>query len=1107
MFRRDEFIADPSRNSRISDQFIMDITQMSTSPSSPATFGGSSGRHRDGVRMSDPFQLFPGASSSLAAAAGAARSSLSSSSVLMVDAMDLALASGGGRSSILSAASRGSGSMLVAGSLDMAVDDDFDRLGQQQQQHRQQIGSGVAAGDPLLPYPPWKDILGGGNISGTSGGSGGGRSSDRLVGTWPRQSSGASAAFAMDTDLNMFGASPQDVMPDRGDGTLGPLFALSPHQQQQQQQQPQPGFFFNPPDAVRPASLPRPSAGGGSGNLLGELFADVGRTPSSALFTAGHIARAGTSVGAEASPALHAASTIFGGPGSMLSPAHQQQQHQQQQGPQGMHGGTQAGSLGARDASANTAQLESKEREFQEAAAALVAKLTADQRISLAAVAVSGISSPNLFTPQLQHHQQQQQQQQTPQQPLPSPIHSGVPPSPPEIQSLGIHSPVMLGSSSKAGPGPLLFDNIVIPSADLDISIDSLGGGMSGGGGGTPHRTPILPDSAVLLSAVGGGGASPASTLLRGGGARSGLGSPSASQSATASTGLVGVGPTSAATPPLLTPTPPPSAPSLERFPALAAKAAAAIESSRGTSAGASMNASFHEYQPAVQLQLPSLSRRGSRANVPSMEASPFLAASDVKTAIDALYDHVRWVGQSRASVKSRRSSKAFTEEDDFADDDDDDDGMSESGGDAAMLAALSSGATMDPTVASAMAAMAVGGSSKRSSLSPSMNPSGSGGAHRIPLGGGATGERETLPKRGDDEEYSARPASQDVSQRCYVFVNETQMLHGDTGQPLAQAQAQDLTPSMVDDGDSTNGGNTVRASMSVDLRRPSTSGAGASAAGGPPCGGSHAVGAPCLACAYSKLKQKMPKLKPIAVGGTGSSSSSPAAVSSSVRGGPLATLTPSSAQDFRAPPLLLVPSPLQSGAAAVLGGGGAVSPLSMLSDFGPGGGGGGGGGGGYAGADTDDDSSGSDGLGGGGGDDAAMAAAAARARLRLSKSLGELRSGSGVSVGGMPFLDGAGDAGGASPLFDTPAAAAAAVAAAAATEREKPFLCSVCQRRFLRKHDLRRHALIHGEGGPPTARCEVCLKTFTRQDALHRHVKGGRCRGPPAPLAASAVV
>ncbi|KAJ1547479.1 hypothetical protein HK405_005735, partial [Cladochytrium tenue] len=1070
MYRRDEFIADPSRNSRISDQFIMDITQMSTSPSSPATFGGSSGRHRDGVRMSDPFQLFPGASSSLAAAAGAARSSLSSSSVLMADAMDLALPSGGGRSSILSAASRGSGSMLVAGSLDMAVDDDYDRLvQQQQQQQRQQLGSGVAAGDPLFPYPPWKDVLGGGSISGASGGgSGGGRLSDRLVGTWPRQSSGASAAFAMDTDLNMFGASPQDVMPDRGDGTLGPLFALSPHQQQQeQQQQPQPGFFFNPTDAVRPASLPRSSTGGGSGNLLGELFADVGRTPSSALFTAGQIARAGTPVGAEASPALHAASTIFGGPGSMLSP--QQQQRQQQQGPQGMHGGTQAGSLGARDVSTNSAQLDPNQREFQEVAAALVAQLTADQRISLAAVAVSGINTPNLFTPQLQHHHQQHQS--PPQkQALPSPIHSGVPPSPPEVQSLGIHSPVMLGSSSKGGPGPLLFDNIVIPSADLGISIDSLGGGMSGGGGGTPHRTPILPDSAVLLSAVGGGGASPASTLLRGGGTKSGLGSPSASQSAT-------VGPASAATPPLLTPTPPPSVPSLERFPALAAKAAAAIESSRGTSAGAPMNASFHEYQPT--LQLPSLSRRGSRANMPMEEnagakptpsatASPFLAAGDDKSAIDALYDHVRWVGQSRASIKSRRSSKAFTEEDDFADDDDDDDGMSESGADAVMFATLPSGAAMDPAVASAMASMAVGGSSKRSSLSPSVNQ------YRIPLaGGGAPGDSEPLLKRGDDEEYLARPASQDVSQRCYVFVNETQMLHGDAGQAPAQTQA--LTPGMVDDGENADGGNTVRASMSVDLRRPSSSGAGASAAGGPPCGGSHAVGAPCLVCAYSKLKQKMPKLKPIAVGGTGSSSSSPAAVASSVRGAPPATLTPSSAQDFRAPPLLLVQPPLQSGATAVYGGGGAVSPLSMLSDFGPGGGSSSGGGGGYTGADSDDDSSGSDGFGGGD-DGAAMAAAAARARLRLSKSLGELRNGGGVGVGGVPFLDVAGDAGGVSPLVDTSAAAAAAAAA----EREKPFLCSVCQRRFLRKHDLRRHALIHSEGGPPTARCEVCLKTFT---------------------------
>ncbi|KAI9342506.1 hypothetical protein DFJ73DRAFT_609924, partial [Zopfochytrium polystomum] len=51
----------------------------------------------------------------------------------------------------------------------------------------------------------------------------------------------------------------------------------------------------------------------------------------------------------------------------------------------------------------------------------------------------------------------------------------------------------------------------------------------------------------------------------------------------------------------------------------------------------------------------------------------------------------------------------------------------------------------------------------------------------------------------------------------------------------------------------------------------------------------------------------------------------------------------------------------------------------------------------------------------------------------------------------------------------------------------DKPFVCEICDRRFLRKHDLRRHKLIHNEDAP-TARCEVCLKTFTRVDALHRH-------------------
>ncbi|KAI8826943.1 uncharacterized protein EV422DRAFT_490651 [Fimicolochytrium jonesii] len=61
----------------------------------------------------------------------------------------------------------------------------------------------------------------------------------------------------------------------------------------------------------------------------------------------------------------------------------------------------------------------------------------------------------------------------------------------------------------------------------------------------------------------------------------------------------------------------------------------------------------------------------------------------------------------------------------------------------------------------------------------------------------------------------------------------------------------------------------------------------------------------------------------------------------------------------------------------------------------------------------------------------------------------------------------------------------------------EKPFVCEVCQRGFMRKHDLKRHATTHMETFTPFA-CDVCHTTFTRLDALHRHVNGNRCKGSP---------
>ncbi|KAJ3412558.1 Metallothionein expression activator [Chytridiales sp. JEL 0842] len=69
-------------------------------------------------------------------------------------------------------------------------------------------------------------------------------------------------------------------------------------------------------------------------------------------------------------------------------------------------------------------------------------------------------------------------------------------------------------------------------------------------------------------------------------------------------------------------------------------------------------------------------------------------------------------------------------------------------------------------------------------------------------------------------------------------------------------------------------------------------------------------------------------------------------------------------------------------------------------------------------------------------------------------------------------------------------------------SHKEKPYPCPTCSRSFLRRHDLRRHELIHKQDAKVFI-CEVCENTFTRADALGRHIKGGRCKGPPAPVSA----
>jgi uncharacterized Zn-finger protein len=52
-------------------------------------------------------------------------------------------------------------------------------------------------------------------------------------------------------------------------------------------------------------------------------------------------------------------------------------------------------------------------------------------------------------------------------------------------------------------------------------------------------------------------------------------------------------------------------------------------------------------------------------------------------------------------------------------------------------------------------------------------------------------------------------------------------------------------------------------------------------------------------------------------------------------------------------------------------------------------------------------------------------------------------------------------------------------------------FICEVCQSSFVRRHDLKRHALIHL--GVKPFQCE-CGRFFSRQDALHRHMAVKKC-------------
>lgn len=57
----------------------------------------------------------------------------------------------------------------------------------------------------------------------------------------------------------------------------------------------------------------------------------------------------------------------------------------------------------------------------------------------------------------------------------------------------------------------------------------------------------------------------------------------------------------------------------------------------------------------------------------------------------------------------------------------------------------------------------------------------------------------------------------------------------------------------------------------------------------------------------------------------------------------------------------------------------------------------------------------------------------------------------------------------------------------------DRPYLCNPCGKRFVRQHDLKRHAKIHS--GDKSAEC-VCGMKFARKDALTRHRQRGMCEG-----------
>lgn len=67
-----------------------------------------------------------------------------------------------------------------------------------------------------------------------------------------------------------------------------------------------------------------------------------------------------------------------------------------------------------------------------------------------------------------------------------------------------------------------------------------------------------------------------------------------------------------------------------------------------------------------------------------------------------------------------------------------------------------------------------------------------------------------------------------------------------------------------------------------------------------------------------------------------------------------------------------------------------------------------------------------------------------------------------------------------------------AMIAVAPQSSSFQPFQCHVCQRRFTRHENLKRHAALHSRsaGQGSSFNCEFCPLSFSRRDLRHRHVK-----------------